>query len=328
MAIPFDGWRELIGHLPFGLLLLDGEGRALSWNAAAGAHLDIDFDRPEEAAAALRAAIPVLGKALDDRQGAPFELRKLRHRRRYLNISGRPFDGYRLLTTNDVSEEVARERKAVQDMLDWQETERRRLSEEIHDGVGPLLSTLKLSLEGMATPAAVADPDFRNNYYNALELLQNATRELRDLSHALMPAALVDFGLVAALENLCRKARESGQVQVDFYHAGLNERLSPAVEKALYRIAQELLNNAFRHARAAHISVQLIRHAGSIVLMVEDDGIGFDREQLQQLSHRGIGLQNIRMRTRSMGGAFHLESRPGQGVLATVEVPLPGDRDD
>jgi len=131
------------------------------------------------------------------------------------------------------------------------------------------------------------------------DLVQTVATDLRGISHALMPSAIVDFGLVTALQNLCMKANASEKVAVDFYHSGIKERLDSNMELGLYRITQELLK-----------------------LTVEDDGVGFEPKKLQELVDKGIGLQNIQTRVETLGGTVDIETQLGQGVMTTVEVPL------
>ena len=154
------------------------------------------------------------------------------------------------------------------------------------------------------------------------ELIHEVANDIRSISHALMPGALLDLGLVATLENLCQKANESEKVQVNFYSSGISEQLSKKLTLGIYRITQELLNNAFKYARARTINVQLIRHPNSILLTVEDDGVGFEKSDLSRLVNNGIGLRNIQSRSRALGGRFNIDSKKGRGVFATVEIPL------
>lgn len=321
--------RSAITGVPFGIMVVDRRGAVIMCNATALRHLGVEGDPEALVRATLLSRLPEfppLQDALEEyrRHGtATFELVKAPHRSRFLTITGRPIPRGMIITTSDLTPEVEREIAAVNAMVEGQEMERRRLAKEIHDGIGPLLSTLKLCLEGMKAHVGNRNIPFNQNYHNALDLLANVTRDIRDISHDLMPSSLLDFGLVSALENLCRKANQSGKVQVNFYYSGIEGRLDQAIELGLYRMAQELLSNVFKYANALTANVQLIKHPESIILMVEDDGAGFDRRQLRQLAHNGIGLKNIRTRARSLGGSFTLESHPGEGVLATIEIPVP-----
>ena len=320
--------RSVISNIPYGIIVTDGEGHIRSCNEMALTHLQLQGSVQNLRGKALLDQVRSIFRLASRlelclRKGRrSFDLKKVFHHPRYLTISGRPIEGGMVITTSDITGEVSTELAGVSAMLEGQEMERQRLSKEIHDGIGPLLSTLRLSIEGMKVHVRQDEEQFNRNYENAVDLLQTITREVRSVSHALMPSALLDFGLVAALENLCQKARESGQVQVSFFQTGVRKRLEHHLELNLYRIAQELLNNAFRHANAHNVSLQLIQHPGSIILMVEDDGRGFDRERLHEIAGTSSGLQNVRIRTRYLGGSFTIDSFPGKGVLATVEIPF------
>lgn len=320
--------RSVINNIPHGIIVIDAVGKVRSCNELALVHLQLKGPVQNLLSKALIDQVQGIFRLVSRlelclRKGPrPFDLKKVFYHQRYFTISGRPIPEGMVITTSDITGEVSTELAGVSAMLEGQEMERQRLSKEIHDGIGPLLSTLRLSIEGMKVHALRDDEQFNRNYENAVDLLQTVTREVRTVSHALMPSALLDFGLVAALENLCQKARESGQVQVAFYQTGLRKRLGHNLELNLYRIAQELLNNAFRHANAQNVSLQLIQHPTSIILMVEDDGRGFDREKIHEMAGSGSGLQNVRIRTRYLGGTFTMDSYPGKGVLATVEIPL------
>jgi signal transduction histidine kinase len=104
-----------------------------------------------------------------------------------------------------------------------------------------------------------------------------------------------------------------------YEHFGLESRLPPELETGVYRIAQELVTNAAKHARARLVNVQLMRNKGWLILIVEDDGAGFD----ERISGTGIGLQGLRDRARVMRGTLEIDSRPGSGTVATLRVPIP-----
>jgi signal transduction histidine kinase len=154
-----------------------------------------------------------------------------------------------------------------------------------------------------------------------VEIVDTITQDVRSISHSLLPPLLIDFGLEAALNHLCALSSASGQVKVDFYTIENEVRLDAAIELNLYRIAQELLNNALKYSKASNIVIQLFSHTDNVTLMVEDDGMGFDKNELKN-NLKGIGIQDVQARVKSLEGFFSLESNPGQGVLATVEIPL------
>ena len=133
-----------------------------------------------------------------------------------------------------------------------------------------------------------------------------------------MPDVLWQFGLRPATEDLIDKLRATSNIDISLEVIGIDKRFSPEMEKALFRICQELLNNSLRHANAKHIYVQLINHGDSMVLMVEDDGVGFDERE----PSKGLGLRNIRSRAELLEGTVDIDSRPNRGTVTTVEIPL------
>lgn len=241
---------------------------------------------------------------------------------KFLNIHGKPILNGMLITIDDITETKKAQDNATINLLKGQEIERRRLAREIHDGIGPLMSTIRLNLDGVKNSLINAPTKTQQQVKNMEELIQNVAADIRSISHALMPGSLFDFGVVEALKGFCNKANESEQIQIDFYHAGIKERFNKIIEVNLYRIAQELLHNAIKYAQAKRISVQLVQQKDNIVLTVEDDGIGFDPIQLEEMVKHGIGLSNIHTRVNSLGGTFIIDSQLKEGVFATVEIPL------
>ncbi|WP_430816317.1 ATP-binding protein [Carboxylicivirga sp. RSCT41] len=207
-------------------------------------------------------------------------------------------------------------------ILEGQENERRRLGREIHDSIGPLMSFIRLNLD------AVIEKIHDNTVMQHPELIESisetvdsVTSDLRALSHRLVPRTLDEFGLYSAFNSLAYKLNHSKRVNIEFYsNMDVDVRFDNELELNLYRCGQELLYNAIRHARAKQILIQIIRHKESIILMVEDDGVGFSKE-VKDANH-GIGLTNIETRTKLLNGVFSLDSVPEKGTVASIEIPL------
>lgn len=268
-------------------------------------------------------AEPLRGKLTERLEAGKlhFDIPEVKLGSRYVTIRCRPVAGGALLTFMNISKLKEMEITAYNAMLEGQESERRRFAQEIHDGIGPLLSALKLNIEYLQSQGQWPDPEQTARFDAVISMIDQVTQEIRGISHALMPAALVDFGLDAALQQLCNRVSMKGKTKVTFFSNQPGQRFDPNTELGLYRIGQELLNNALKHAAAKEINVQIIHHEKSIVLMVEDDGRGIDQQELN-VKMKGIGLQDIQARVKSLMGHFSLESWPEEGVLATVEVPL------
>ena len=223
---------------------------------------------------------------------------------------------------NEVTRLKEMEAESIQSMITGQENERRRIAREIHDGIGPLLSYSKLELDAFLDEFV----DHHNHLaeeklLNIRQTLDSITNDLRDLSHHLIPRLLEEFGLFSAFSSLTTRLGTSVKSSVTFYcNFGTELRFGPNLELNLYRCGQELINNAVKHAGASEILVQLIKHEHSLVLMVEDDGIGFDPQNKKE-EYRGIGLTNIETRVRTLNGEFLIESQDRRGTSASIEIP-------
>jgi two-component system NarL family sensor kinase len=207
---------------------------------------------------------------------------------------------------------------AAQAMLHGQETERRRLARDLHDSLGGMLATVRLYLASAGQrPDLPAEP--AHLLTQAVAHLDSTIGELRQVARNLMPEALLTFGLSQALHDLAaaRPLAERPQVQVQLY--GLDERLAPALEVELYRLVQELLANAHRHAHAQQVLVQLMCHGPELQLVVEDDGCGFNPDA----PRAGMGLRSVQARVQYLGGTLEVQSRPGHGTTVSIELQVP-----
>jgi signal transduction histidine kinase len=210
-----------------------------------------------------------------------------------------------------------------------QEEERRRVAYELHDGVAQTAAGAHLHLRGFARRYQAHLPEAREELDRAVELAQRVVREARGVVAELRPTALDDLGLEAALEAEVEELRKDGW-QVE-YEADLGaERLAPAVETALFRVAQEALRNARKHAGAARARVALRRTERAVQLEVRDWGRGFDPARLPAGGGPGerVGLSGMRERCALLGGQCEVQSQPGAGTRIVAEVPVPAPADE
>jgi len=214
----------------------------------------------------------------------------------------------------DLSRRVARD--ALRRVVSAQEQERRRLARELHDETGQALTSILLGLR--AVEEARGDEELRTAVTEVRDLVRATLQDVRQLAVELRPKALDDFGLVAALERLTSSFEEQTGISVQFESTLPPGRLSPEVETALYRIVQETLTNIVKHARAGGVSILLGRKDGSVSVVVEDDGVGFDPARTRE---EGLGLIGMRERVALLGGRLTIESRPGAGTTFVAEVP-------
>ncbi len=206
-----------------------------------------------------------------------------------------------------------------------QEEERRRIAKQIHDGIGQMLTAIKFNLEILEDSVQASDED-RSRIREMKMLLDNLMREAREMSYALMPSVLEDFGLVPALQQLCEQFGRRSGLRANFQSHGAQTRLVRFTEVSLYRIAQEALSNIARHAGATEVNVQVIHGSGHLRLVIEDNGKGIpaDDEQAGAIRPGGLGIVGMRERAAQMGGTLAIDSTPGRGTIVSADLPLTG----
>ncbi len=208
-----------------------------------------------------------------------------------------------------------------------QEDERRRLARELHDGLGQNLTALRHRLD---TLAAAVDPDTPSGrtLAEARQLCDTTLADTRSLSRLLRPQILDDLGLVAALRWLCRSTGEAAGVAVDLEVGADVDVPGGDLATLLFRVAQEALTNAVKHARAQRISVGLAQRERRLALSVVDDGCGCDAGEALAQGSAGLssGLAGMRERVRLFGGQFTFVSRPGIGAQVRVQIPIPPEQ--
>lgn len=201
-------------------------------------------------------------------------------------------------------------------VFEAQEEERRRIAKELHDGVGQTITAIRLNYQSLATKAA--EKELKSDFVKIEEMLDNAGREVRSISHQMIPRELEQFGLTAAVEGMLNLNLEKTSVQYQFEHSGFSERINPQTELVLFRILQELISNVIKHSKAGNLNVQLIKIKSHVALTVTDNGIGFDLEQKEK---NGIGLLNIASRIDGLKGHLRYETAPGAGTIVTIRIP-------
>jgi signal transduction histidine kinase len=205
-------------------------------------------------------------------------------------------------------------------ILEAEEKERRRIAQDLHDGVGQLLSAAKLNLSNLESKITIATEEQKVAMENALTLVDDSVKEVRAVSHNMMPNTLIKLGLGSAVREFITKLGNAPTLKVDLEIVGLDTRLENQVETVLYRVIQEIVNNIIKHAKASRISMQLIRHESELNIMIEDNGIGFDTNKLDNFE--GIGLKGIQTRIEFLNGSVHFDSTVGRGTTVIIDVPL------
>lgn len=202
-------------------------------------------------------------------------------------------------------------------LVEVQENERKELAKELHDGVGQLLSGLKLGLSALKVKIE-KDEDNIRNLNELIQIIDQTSSEVRGISHRMMPRILQEEGLVPAIDDMLEKSFRYTHVEWVFEHYGLKERYPEKLEISLFRICQELVNNIIKHSEASKVSVQLVQNQSFLILFVEDNGRGFNTNN----QDKGIGLLNIATRLKNLHGEFTMEPSPDSGLTATVRIPI------
>lgn len=210
-------------------------------------------------------------------------------------------------------------------LVQAQENERRALARELHDQVGQSLTAVKLNLQTLQRVAK--DAGMANELNSSVEIADRALQRIRNLSLNLRPTVLDDFGLEAALEWYLERQAIWFDLDISLGCELTAERLSPEMETTCFRIAQSALTNAARHAEAEHVQVSVrVEDQKTLVLSVEDDGVGFDVQTAMRRASQGdsLGLLSMQDRAEQLGGRLSISSRPGEGTKVQVHLPLVG----
>jgi signal transduction histidine kinase len=218
--------------------------------------------------------------------------------------------------------ELKKERQliAAKSVLQGEERERSRIATDLHDGLGGLLSGVKINLSNLKEKSFL-ESDQVQAFGDVISLLDSSITELKRIAHNMVPETLHNYGLKTAVNDYCLGLSRLGNTGVTFGFYGTDRRLSTELELSLYRIAQELVNNAIKYAGAGKINVQLFVEEKRVALQVTDNGSGFDLEEAERKG-KGSGLKNIRNRVSAFNGRCEIFSRPGEGTEAMIEFEV------
>ncbi len=210
------------------------------------------------------------------------------------------------------------EKRVLNAIINTEENERRRFANDLHDGLGPLLSTVKMSLSSLGNRISDASGIVILN--NTNHLVNEAISSIKDVSNNLSPHVLSNFGLASAISAFTTKINQTKAIEIDFKSNMENVRLENDKEVVIYRAACELINNSIRHSGASRIEIELNKHEKIVTLQFYDNGRGFETSKLNAEDNKGMGLSNIETRVKTVEGVFILESNPGKGTSALIKV--------
>lgn len=225
-----------------------------------------------------------------------------------------------LAVVSDISVRQETERKVLNAVIEAEENERKRFATDLHDSIGPLLSSINLYLSALAKSKLSERND--KIITASREIVSETLVNIKEISNNLSPHILNDFGLVNAVNSFINKINLSKSITISLHPKNLEARLNQQVEVVIYRVITELINNTIKHAEANNIQITLTKENNSLNLIYIDDGKGFDPQEISTAT-TGMGLHNILSRIRSLNGTHNIQSNPETGgMMAVVNVNL------
>lgn len=227
------------------------------------------------------------------------------------------------ITQRKIAEEQVKEteRKILNAVISTEENERKRFALDLHDSIGPLLSSINLYISALEEPVTkeIKDSIIKVSH----EAVNEAVKSIKEISNNLSPHILNDFGLTKAIDSFTNKLSLSNTINISFSSENMQDRLNEQIEVVIYRVVTELINNTIKHAKANNIEINLSKDKDSLKLIYIDDGIGVDAKKIVLGASNGMGLYNILSRVKSLNGKTNIKNNTKQrGMIAIIEIPL------
>lgn len=219
-----------------------------------------------------------------------------------------------------LEEKIKQDKILFKAMIDSESKERKRIASELHDSLGQLLCTAKIIVSSLDDAVAQSDEEDKIAYGSSLELIDEALAEVRNISHNLMPVSLISVGLISALEELIKKINSSDKLKVKFNYPENVKKLDETIEINIYRIIQEVINNAIKHADAKNIIIDFKQTEKNVTIDISDDGKGMDVTKISK--SKGIGWNNIYSRVNLLNGKIDINSEIGKGTKLFINLNI------
>jgi PAS domain S-box-containing protein len=224
-----------------------------------------------------------------------------------------------LSVVRNISERRELERQILSAVIRGEERERQRFAREMHDGLGPLLSTIKLYVNELDS-AGLSEEERKELITHSNELIDDAVNSTRTISNNLMPTVIQSYGLIKAVQAFCEKVNKTNQLNIRFETENILDRLESNLELILFRVISELINNSLKHAKAQNVYILLVMYEDKLSLYFKDDGVGFVVDEIIQSENKGMGLKNIISRIKSINGNYSFSSKPAEGFTIKIEI--------
>jgi signal transduction histidine kinase len=212
----------------------------------------------------------------------------------------------------------AADKRLLNTIIRTEESERHRLAKELHDGLGPLLSSAKLLTSALNESQTGGHEILKR----MISTIDESIYTLKEISNNLSPHMLENFGLPTAIQSFIDNLEQTSKLRFEFRTNIIDQRYGGNMEIVLFRTVCELIHNTVKHADANKVLISLDEENDQLKLLYQDDGIGFDQEKLLMADNKGMGIGNIRSRISSLGGKFEIESWPDEGIIVTVELKI------
>jgi two-component system NarL family sensor kinase len=219
--------------------------------------------------------------------------------------------------------QLKQEYAATNAIIETEEKERKRIAQDLHDSVSQTMMAAKINLTVIEHQIPFTGTAQREQFKKAIRMVDDGFREVRTISHNMMPQALTESGLALVLKQFIGNI-ENDAIKINLFTRGFEEHFDSSIETILYRVLQECVNNVLKHAKASQIDISLIKDETTITLTIEDNGIGFDAENTT--AKPGMGFKNMQNRIKFLKGRIEFYSKPGDGTLVSVYIPGKGER--
>ena len=315
---------RLVESLPDGIIVLDKEGNVTLVNKVLLENLKLERSISEYLDQHISTVIthPELSDhimtSIESGQ-YEFAIEQLRLKHKYYEVIAKSVQNGMIIIMHNITQNIKTKNANLKNIFKGQEIEKKRLSKEIHDGIGPVLSSIKLGIDNVINKNP--DEAISKSLSNISSQISEVAQDIRQISHALMPASLTDFGLLTAIENLISRIADSGSIKFStkFEISDGDEVFSKEQELNLYRILQEAINNGIKHGKAQNFTIEITKKTDHTLMVITDDGIGIE---VTKKSKDGIGLKNMRSRVASMNGRFSSKAKRPSGLQIKVKLPL------
>lgn len=219
-----------------------------------------------------------------------------------------------------IQKEILRQQDiATKAIIEAEERERKRIASDLHDGIGQMFSAVRMNLSSISNDIDFIKTDKKELFEKTIDLVDESCKEVRSISHNMMPNVLLRSGLTSAVRDFVSKI-DNSILNVNLETSGLNERLDSNIETVLYRVIQESVNNVIKHSGANQLDIQMNIDESEITVTIEDNGKGFDVSN--KGNFEGIGLKNIITRVEFLKGTVEWDSTPGNGTLVAIHIPM------